>query len=208
MTRMSAKGCSRLPDVARRCVLLWLLLALILLSRELSAQNSTSSLQIDLPITNGLIRWWPNLFDVRDEITGQEGVVMGVLDPVPSGLDDPTRFRKDGARLQLQPAITNEVFTLAFWVFSQGWQHELLGQETSEHQWYIRHFAGTMAYNYFVSGVEFSPAEEADKFFVAPKKWTHVAFGGEVTGQVSSGLTVSSRSKVESRIRGQEKAGG
>ncbi len=72
-------------------------------------------LPVDLPVTNGLIRWWPNLFDVRDEITGQEGVVMGLLPPVAPGAEDETEFGAKTAWVQLQPAITNEVFTLCFW---------------------------------------------------------------------------------------------
>ena len=56
------------------------------------AQAQSERLPVDLPVTNGLIRWWPNLFDVRDEITGQEGVVMGVLPPVEAGAADETEF--------------------------------------------------------------------------------------------------------------------
>ena len=101
---------------------------------------------------------------------------MGVLEPVERGKDDPTEFRKGGPRLQLQPAITNEVFTLSFWMLvrSTSWQHDLLGQETSEHQWFLRYFSNAH-YHYFVSGLHFSPTEEAEHFFVPPGKWCHVA---------------------------------
>jgi hypothetical protein len=58
----------------------------------LLAQSRSDGPLVDLPVTNGLIRWWPNLFDARDEITGQEGVVMGVLPPVETGADDNTEF--------------------------------------------------------------------------------------------------------------------
>ena len=30
-------------------------------------------------VTYGLIRWWPNLFDARDQVSGEDGVIMGVL---------------------------------------------------------------------------------------------------------------------------------
>ena len=94
-----------------------LLLLLGCSSAILRAQPRVTDTTVDLSVTNGLIRWWPNLFDVRDEITGQEGVVMGVLPPVETGADDETEFGRQTGWVQLQPAITNEVFTLAFWVF-------------------------------------------------------------------------------------------
>lgn len=171
---MSAKGPSHVLKAARLLPFICVL-GSMLWTDKLVAAVSLPSLPVDLPVTNGLIRWWPNLFDVRDEVTGQEGVVMGVLEPVESKEEDPTRFRKGGVRLQLQPAVTNEVFTMVFWVLASGWQHDLLGQETAEHQWYVRHLAGTAAFNYFIAGIDLTHNEEDECFFVAPHQWSHVA---------------------------------
>src|SRR5438876_701077 len=70
---------------------------------SLFAQPRLAPAIIDLPVTKGLIRWWPNLFDVRDEISGQEGVVMGVLPPVETGADDEAEFGQRTGWVQLKP---------------------------------------------------------------------------------------------------------
>jgi len=50
-----------------------LLLLWLSCSREiLFAQPRVTGPVVDLPVTNGLLRWWPNLFDARDEITAKK----------------------------------------------------------------------------------------------------------------------------------------
>lgn len=66
-------------------------------------------------VTNGLIHRWVNLFDVHDEVTGLEGRIMGVVPPVPPGQNDDTAFDQPAGWVELQPPITNEVFTVCFW---------------------------------------------------------------------------------------------
>src|ERR1051325_11267546 len=81
----------RLTNMTRFCHCL-LLLCVLSASSILPTKAAPFPPGPDLPVTNGLIRWWPNLFDARDEITGQEGVVMGLLPPVSSDVEDTTEF--------------------------------------------------------------------------------------------------------------------
>jgi ligand-binding sensor domain-containing protein len=137
--------------------------------------------QIQLAVTNGLIRWWPNLFDVRDVVTGQEGVVMGVLPPVETGADDETEFDRNTSWVRLQPAITNEVFTLAFWVCPRPNPYSrLIGQESSEGEWY---FQTERSSSDFVIGRE--PVDERDRIErvqLAHNAWHHVSIARRVDG--------------------------
>ncbi|MHC1769377.1 MAG: LamG-like jellyroll fold domain-containing protein [Verrucomicrobiia bacterium] len=140
-------------------------------------------LPVDLPVTNGLIRWWPNLFDVRDEITGQEGVVMGLLPPVAPGAEDETEFGAKTAWVQLQPAIPNEVFTLCFWVSCREDRPHilarLLAQETRETQWIFQTVGG--AFDCFIAGDHLTQTEPIEKVTLG-YNWRHVAISRETGG--------------------------
>jgi hypothetical protein len=94
-------------------------------------------LPVDLPVTNGLIRWWPNPFDARDEITGQEGVVMGVLPALANGAEDRTPFTYENGWVQLQPAVTNEVFTCAFWINLVAGASGAIWQQSRDTCWFL-----------------------------------------------------------------------
>src|SRR5436190_710020 len=149
----------------------------------LAAQPLGTGLALDLPVDNGLIRWWPNLFDARDEITGQEGVVMGVLPPVETGADDETEFSRHTGWVQLQPAITNEVFTLSFWVRlrADAVDTRLLGQEANEGQWIFQYFGGGPC-AFFIGPYHFQEADRSEQVVLTPKVWHHVAVARRAEG--------------------------
>lgn len=89
-----------------------------------------------LAVTAGLIRWWPNLFDARDEVTGQEGQVMGVLPAIEPGMTGETTFSAGTGWLLLRPALTNGVFTTSFWIRPTGYTTErLLAQHGASAVW-------------------------------------------------------------------------
>jgi signal transduction histidine kinase/ligand-binding sensor domain-containing protein len=137
----------------------------------------------DLPVTHGLIRWWPNLFDARDEISGQEGVVMGVLPPVATGADDATEFGPTTAWVQLQPAITNEVFTFSFWVLCRSdrpaaWVH-LLGQTSSEGEWLFQGDPGIKA---VIGPNELDRTDQGEAVPMIQEAWQHVAISRRPDG--------------------------
>lgn len=159
------------------------LLALGWLGAVLNAQPIAAP-QIQLPVTNGLIRWWPNLFDARDEVTGQEGVVMGVLPPVATGAEDETEFGWQTGWVQLQPAITNEVFTLSFWVRCRTNQPtpvvRLLGQESNEGEWLFQTDRGK--FNFFVARHEWNEADFGEVVQLSPEVWQHVAIARRSDG--------------------------
>jgi hypothetical protein len=145
------------------------------------AQSLPSATVVDLPVTNDLIRWWPNLFDVRDEITGQEGVVMGVLPPVETGAHDETEFGRHTGWVQLQPAVPNEVFTLAFWVRIRqvDWTTRLLGQQAPDAEWLFQSYLGP---EYFISPHRYGESDRAEQVVLARDAWHHVAIARRPDG--------------------------
>ncbi len=137
--------------------------------------------QFQLPVTNGLIRWWPNLFDVRDEVTGQEGVVMGVLPPVATGADDETAFDRHTSWVRLQPAITNEVFTLAFWVWPRPNPYSrLIGQESIEGEWYFQ--TGATPFDFVVGHEPVDERDRIERVRLSHEAWHHVAIARRADG--------------------------
>lgn len=172
---VSLAGNHRVRCVARSwfrflAILLWPLCS----SGIAFAQQGVAPALLDLPVTNGLIRWWPNLFDVREEITGEEGVVMGVLPPVETGADDETDFTDGTGWVQLRPAITNEVFTLAFWVkYSEG-STSLIGQQAAESEW-LFHTTGKLPGEFYVGRDHPNETELSESVKIALEVWQHVA---------------------------------
>ena len=160
-----------------------LLLTLDASGGSILAQPLADGTMVDLPVTNGLIRWWPNLFDVRDEITGQEGVVMGVLPPVETGAEDETEFGRQTGWVQLQPAITNEVFTLAFWVRVRDVLStpRLLGQQSAEAEWLFQ-ASGGQSTEYCISAHKYQEPDRVEHVVLNPNAWHHVVIARKSDG--------------------------
>jgi len=53
--------------------------------------------------------WWPNLFDAREELSGTDGTVLGLLTNDPPA--EAEAFDALNGWVQLRPILTNEVFT-------------------------------------------------------------------------------------------------
>ena len=68
-------------------------------------------------ITEGLLHYWPNLWDARDEVTGREGVVMAVLPPAAEGAPDATRFHDETGWVLLPvPLRADQAWTVSLWL--------------------------------------------------------------------------------------------
>lgn len=68
-------------------------------------------------ITDGLVHYWPNLWDAHDEVTGRDGVVMGILPAVEDGVPDETPFNDETGWVQLPVDLDgNSPWTLAVWI--------------------------------------------------------------------------------------------
>jgi signal transduction histidine kinase/ligand-binding sensor domain-containing protein len=175
------------------------MLLLGFLGENSRAQTQSERLPVDLPVTNGLIRWWPNLFDARDEITGQEGVVMGVLPPVEMGADDETEFSQRTGWVQLQPAITNEIFTLSFWVRlrADAQYTRLLGQEASDGQWFFQDLGGG-PHAFFIGPYYFQEVDKTEQVVLTPESWHHVAIARRRAG--TSAVWVDGTRVLEGRL--------
>lgn len=165
-------------------MLLRLFLSLLCAPAWLAAQTSLPPLPLDWPITNGLIRWWPNLFDVRDEVTGQEGVVVGVLPPVETGAADETTLGRDTGWVQLRPALTNEVFTLVFWAFVSREAPtpyvRLLAQESAEGEWILQTDRGNS--DFIVSRYAVQENDWTEAVRLEPERWHHVVLARRADG--------------------------
>jgi signal transduction histidine kinase/ligand-binding sensor domain-containing protein len=141
------------------------------------------SLSIDLPVTNGLIRWWPNIFDVRDEITGQEGAVMGVLPSVETGSVDRTTFGNELGFLLLQPAITNQVFTISFWVrLDEDPEISfLITQEGRDSNWSFMTFSDRG--KFYISRLQNDEVEKTESVLLPTRSWHHVVIARRSSGR-------------------------
>jgi signal transduction histidine kinase/ligand-binding sensor domain-containing protein len=159
------------------------------------AQERLPPLAPDLPVTNGLIRWWPNLFDAHDEITGQEGVVMGLLPPVEDNAEDSTEFGPITAWVQLKSAITNQVFTFSFWVWPRDWGGRLLGQESSEGEWFFRSLGQS---RFFIDQEVIHEANQAEYAVIEAETWHHVAIARREDG--TSSFWVDGIRKLDGRL--------
>jgi signal transduction histidine kinase len=138
--------------------------------RTLQAQERV----LNLPVANGLIRWWPNLFDAHDAITGQEGIVMGVLPPVETGSQDETEFGALTGWVQLQPAVTNQVFSFSFWVRIHPQQAitRVLGQESAEGEWFFQSEYDSSEFG--IGRDEIDGMRPKESVRLAPELWHHV----------------------------------
>lgn len=129
-----------------------------------------------LPVTQGLIRWWPNVFDGRDVVTRQSGVLMGVFPPAVTGERDPAQFGWEHGWVQLRPAITNEVFTLCFWMRTAPERQTStvigLGQQSGTNAWYFASADGGL---HFAISREKAVEEPAAAMPVEPGGWHHFA---------------------------------
>ncbi|MBE7500569.1 MAG: ATP-binding protein [Verrucomicrobiales bacterium] len=68
-------------------------------------------------ITEGLLHYWPNLWDARDEVTGREGVVMAVLPPAAEGAPDATPFHDETGWVQLPVQLrADQAWTVSLWM--------------------------------------------------------------------------------------------
>ncbi len=171
-----------------------------------SGEPRIPALALDLPVTNGLIRWWPNLFDAHDEISGQEGVVMGVLPPVEAGVEDETEFGGKTAFVtktgwvQLQPVITNEVFTFSFWVRCSSEQTavpgRVLGQESSEGEWFFQ--SNFAPWVFAIGGEEMHERDWEQCVELRRGVWQHVAIARKADG--TSIVWVDGTRKLEGRM--------
>lgn len=101
---------------------------------------------------------------------------MGVLPPVTSGAEDETEFGPRTGWVQLQPAITNEVFTLAFWVKIRSAPSfkRLVGQESPDGAWFFESYTGNPP-EFFIGPHHFNDASPGEQVALTEAVWHHVA---------------------------------
>jgi signal transduction histidine kinase/ligand-binding sensor domain-containing protein len=149
--------------------------------------------------TNGLIRWWPNPFDGVEHFSFTEGVVMGLLPA--SGVEQEDSFRAAVGWVQLEPAVTNDTFSVACWVKSERGPGEafVLALEDEELRWGCREDA------HFHLIVPSAPREsEGTRVLPVPNKWQHLVFAREANGVAwawHNGRLIGTNQMAVSRVR-------
>ncbi|MBL9167612.1 MAG: hypothetical protein JNN07_07710 [Verrucomicrobiales bacterium] len=132
------------------------------------------------PITAGLIRYWHNLFDARDQVTGTEGTVRGVLPPPTPTLDQETIFERSTGWVELKPPITNAIHTISVWVHlnvPSALRWTLFSQEAGLANW--RLFGETRNENdklvLMISQLGKTEEPNPESFMLERGQWHHLA---------------------------------
>jgi signal transduction histidine kinase/ligand-binding sensor domain-containing protein len=139
-------------------------------------------------ITDRLIHYWPNLWDVQDEITGRAGVVMGILPPAVEGVPDETPFNDETGWVQLPVALSAEQpWTVAVWLKAGPpiWSGSVvLGLHSSSHHWWLTESPADDHAHYQL--VARGPQSADGPGFPAPRDtWHHVAVARSAAGSVT-----------------------
>lgn len=131
------------------------------------------------PITAGLIRYWPNLFDAHDQVTGVEGHVMGVLPYELPAVGEDITFGRSTGWVQLKPPITNAVHTLTAWVYlstQSALRWTLFTQEAGMSTWRLFGEAVNKPGQRLVISQPNTPEDaEAETFTLNLGEWFHLA---------------------------------
>ncbi|MHB1309127.1 MAG: two-component regulator propeller domain-containing protein [Limisphaerales bacterium] len=124
------------------------------------------------PVREGLIRWWPGVFETREALSGTDGHFMGLRDPGGGrAFDDATGW------IQLEPPLTNQVFTMAMWL---NWHRPRLPPATVIGQYGVRggwslHRSESDGPTAHRLGIRPADGGEAPEILRLPERaWTHV----------------------------------
>jgi hypothetical protein len=139
-------------------------------------------------VTEGLIHSWPNLWDVHDEVSGQEGVVMGILPAVEEGAPDETPFNDETGWVQLPVELRRDSpWTLTVWIQSakplRGGGVALGLHADLQHWWLQTYDPGEpMGYQCVVRGLE---PGEGPGFVLQRDAWHHIAIAKSAQGDLT-----------------------
>lgn len=134
-------------------------------------------------ITNGLAHFWPNLWNARDEVSGAEGTIMGILPGITNGVPDEIEFCDQSGWVQLPADLPNsKEFTVAVWVrpaapIRQG--AVVLALHCGQQRWWLQHREG--ATNRFHTPGRDEPGIE---LHLPYGEWTQVAISKRDSGTI------------------------
>ena len=140
-------------------------------------------------VTNGLLHYWPNLWDVQDEVTGQEGVVMAVLPPAAEEGSDETAFHDETGWVQLPVRLrTDRAWTLSLWMRPIRMTRSggtVIALHTREQQWgLVESEPGPQPrYQWMARGPRFDHGPELG---ASLDTWQHVVISKSEDGEVSA----------------------
>jgi signal transduction histidine kinase/ligand-binding sensor domain-containing protein len=145
-------------------------------------------LPIALVVTNSLVHFWPNLWDAHDQVTGQDGYVMGILPNVPSDKPDTTPFNDASGWVQLPARVpADSAFTVTVW-FQAGRptrsQGVALGLHFGDQRWWLRDQSNESPNRYGVEVRGIHP-DNSPQLLIPPETWLHLAITRSDTGRLT-----------------------
>jgi signal transduction histidine kinase/ligand-binding sensor domain-containing protein len=140
-------------------------------------------------IINGLIHYWPELWDAYDEVTGQEGVIMAVLPPAAEDGPDETPFNDETGWVQLPVRLrADQAWTLSFWMRPVQMERAggtVVALHAREQQWGLLEIqpGPQPRYQWMARGPQFDHGPELPASF---DTWQHVVISKSEDAQVTA----------------------
>ena len=138
-------------------------------------------------ITNGLVHYWPDLWNARDEVTGGEGVVMALLPEVASGDGMPIEFGHRTGWVQLRVPTLPAAFSISCWLRWTGAIPEqpiLLWCEGEGRRWALQNLERQGAARFGVITDDLDEAERAELIQLTPAAWHHLVLVQDESGRL------------------------
>jgi signal transduction histidine kinase/ligand-binding sensor domain-containing protein len=159
-------------------------LGLALLCANVSASiNPGESLRP--AITNGLVHYWPDPWNARDEITGEEGAVMALLPEASSG--DQIEFRPATGWVRLCASELSPAFSISCWLRWEDQSNDrpvVLWCEGESHRWSLQQGLHRNSEMFGVIAEDLDEAERAESFRISRMGWHHLSLVQDSEGRL------------------------
>jgi signal transduction histidine kinase/ligand-binding sensor domain-containing protein len=150
--------------------------------------NSLPDLLIRPAVTNGLVHFWPNLWDALDEISGQSGFIMGILPEVEPGTPDETPFGDETGWVQLPVRLhPHDAFTLTAWFRAEQAVRPasvVLGLHFGDDRWRFGDQSRQTDTRYGIEARGIHPVD-SPRMLLPPETWLHLAITRSETGRLT-----------------------
>jgi ligand-binding sensor domain-containing protein len=139
-------------------------------------------------VTDGLIHYWPDLWDAYDEVSKQQGFVMGILPHVEAGALDETPFHDETGWVQLPVNIPAErALTVSVWIKTapapRGDGVALAFHSRGQHWWLSNSGPGEPGtHRLDTVGLD---ARDGPELILPRESWQHFAFTRSAIGEAT-----------------------
>ncbi len=138
-------------------------------------------------ITDGLVHYWPDPWNARDEITGKEGTLMALLPEGSAGGQEPIQFGPAIGWVQLRASQLPPAFTISCWL---RWEDQnanvpvVLWCEGEGRRWVLQQNLPEASGAFGVVTDEPDEGERAEFFHITEKAWHHLALVQDGAGRL------------------------